>query len=66
MVEYDLHANDFAVFHFAYWHVADLGQRLTCIRDAANSGHVSEAGRPTLMTQGGCAWFAWSKSGPAV
>jgi hypothetical protein len=31
-------------------HVSDFGRRLTLVRDVANSGHVSRAPKPTLMT----------------
>jgi hypothetical protein len=32
------------------WHVADLGQWLTLVRDAQNNGHVHEAAKSALMT----------------
>jgi hypothetical protein len=38
---------------FRNWHVADLGQCLTLVRDALNSGHIGEAAKPTLMTRSG-------------
>jgi hypothetical protein len=31
------------------WHVADLGQCLTLVRDAPNNGHISEAAKPTRI-----------------
>jgi hypothetical protein len=35
------------------WHVADIGQRLSRVGDAPNSGRVSEVARPTRMTRFG-------------
>ena len=35
------------------WHVADLGQCLTLVRDALMNGHISEAAKPTLLTRFG-------------
>ena len=32
------------------WHVADLGQCLTLVRNAPDNGHATEAAKPTLLT----------------
>jgi len=36
--------------HFRVWHVADLGQCLTLVRNAPDNGHATEAAKPTLLT----------------
>jgi hypothetical protein len=45
------------------WPVADLGQRPTCVRDTANSGRVTQAPKPTLMTH--IRHSTWLRSGPS-